>query len=98
MWKNPATYGVAAAAVFYLYRIYRRSQEPEETRQEVSFVMPALIGCAVAGMAYMYMNEGMGINDVDSDFESGLVDMVEIDRVAPRPTVPNLDVYTAVWE
>lgn len=100
MWNNPATYGFAAAAAFYLYRIYKRSQEPEETRQEVSFLLPAMLGVGVAGLVYLYMNDpGCGvISDIDSDFESGLVDMVDIDKVVPRPAAPNLDVYTAIWE
>lgn len=97
MWNNPVFCGVAAAATFYLYRIYQRSQEPEETRTEVSFLTPALVGCAVAGMVHIY-NSQEGMSDIDSDFESGLVDMMDIERIAPVKPAPNMDVYTAIWE
>lgn len=95
--QNPLYIGVAAAAAVYLYSIYKRSQEPEESRKNVSFLAPALVGCAVAAIVHFYINGG-GFNDMDSDFESGLVNMTDIDNVMPRAPAPNLDVYTALWE
>ena len=96
MLNNPLLIGFGVAAAVYLYRIHQRSQEPEENRKDVSFLLPAVMGCMAGGAMYLYNNQNTW-SDVDSDFESVLVNPIAIDHIAPMNGGNHQQVYTSIW-
>jgi hypothetical protein len=100
---NPVVAGIAAAAALYIYRRHQRSKLPvEEQTGEVSPVLPVIVGVAVWGAVQVFNDcKCPGGDDIQSDFESGLMDIDQIERLdmqQPAAFSKMQDVYDDIWQ
>ena len=111
---NPVLAAATAALAVYLWQRRRRinggdsalPQQQEASDSMAKTIVAPAIAAVVAWVATGFYNDCQcpdGVADLNSDFESGLMDIEKIERLdVQNPTAPtvggNQDVYTDIWQ